>query len=65
MTLDLDFLIELPVEASDFRADVIEGLSKHPKSIPPKYFYDAKGAELFVQITETPEYYCIKNIFQT
>jgi dimethylhistidine N-methyltransferase len=42
---------------SDFEADVIAGLSADPKSLPPKYFYDAEGSRLFEEITRTPEYY--------
>ena len=42
---------------SDFEADVIAGLSADPKSIPPKYFYDAEGSRLFDEITRSPEYY--------
>jgi L-histidine N-alpha-methyltransferase len=37
--------------------DVIQGLSKAPKSLPPKYFYDDRGSELFEQICDLPEYY--------
>lgn len=37
--------------------DIREGLSKDPKSIPCKYFYDAHGSRLFEQICSTPEYY--------
>jgi L-histidine N-alpha-methyltransferase len=37
--------------------DVREGLSATPKSLPPKYFYDSRGSELFDRITELPEYY--------
>ncbi|PHJ56940.1 methyltransferase [Nostoc linckia z18] len=37
--------------------DVIQGLTQTPKSIPPKYFYDDRGSELFEQICELPEYY--------
>jgi L-histidine N-alpha-methyltransferase len=37
--------------------DVIQGLSKTLKSLPPKYFYDDRGSELFEQICELPEYY--------
>lgn len=37
--------------------DVIEGLSDNPRSLPPKYFYDAKGSQLFEKICELPEYY--------
>jgi L-histidine N-alpha-methyltransferase len=37
--------------------DVREGLSRYPRELPPKYFYDARGSELFERITELPEYY--------
>jgi L-histidine N-alpha-methyltransferase len=37
--------------------DVIQGLTGNPKSLPAKYFYDARGSELFEQICELPEYY--------
>lgn len=43
--------------ASDLEADVLAGLSKSRKSIPPKHFYDAEGSRLFELITELPEYY--------
>jgi L-histidine Nalpha-methyltransferase len=37
--------------------DIIQGLAQTPKSLPPKYFYDDRGSELFEQICELPEYY--------
>jgi L-histidine Nalpha-methyltransferase len=37
--------------------DVRRGLTAAQKSLPSKYFYDARGSELFEQITELPEYY--------
>ncbi len=40
-----------------FARDAIEGLSRAPKQLPPKYFYDATGSELFEAITRLPEYY--------
>jgi L-histidine N-alpha-methyltransferase len=40
-----------------FIADVDEGLSRQPKTLPSKYFYDKRGDELFMQIMELPEYY--------
>jgi len=40
-----------------FAADVVAGLSARRKSLPPKYFYDATGSELFEAICRTPEYY--------
>lgn len=42
---------------SNFLADVIAGLSHKPGTLPCKYFYDARGAELFQKICELPEYY--------
>ncbi|MEU9256310.1 L-histidine N(alpha)-methyltransferase [Streptomyces sp. NPDC048270] len=39
------------------RADVLHGLTQTPKVLPPKWFYDARGSELFEQITRLPEYY--------
>ncbi|SGL07589.1 histidyl-tRNA synthetase [Mycobacterium tuberculosis] len=39
------------------RRDVYSGLQKTPKSLPPKWFYDTVGSELFDQITRLPEYY--------
>jgi dimethylhistidine N-methyltransferase len=40
-----------------FYADVVAGLSLPQKSIPPKYFYDERGSELFDAICDVPEYY--------
>ena len=39
------------------RADVRAGLTAATKTLPPKYFYDARGSELFDEITRLPEYY--------
>ncbi|ASF11641.2 hypothetical protein NBRGN_057_02440 [Nocardia brasiliensis NBRC 14402] len=39
------------------RTDARLGLTADPKWLPPKWFYDARGSELFEQITELPEYY--------
>lgn len=38
-------------------ADVIQGLTQIPKTLPAKYFYDDYGSELFEKICELPEYY--------
>ncbi|AHH96321.1 L-histidine N(alpha)-methyltransferase [Kutzneria albida] len=43
--------------ARALRADVRAGLSGPRKTLPPKWFYDATGSELFERITELPEYY--------
>jgi L-histidine N-alpha-methyltransferase len=37
--------------------DVLDGLTRPFKELPPKHFYDARGADLFDRITELPEYY--------
>ena len=37
--------------------DVRQGLTKSPKELSPKYFYDERGSELFEEITQLPEYY--------
>ncbi|MFF5857667.1 L-histidine N(alpha)-methyltransferase [Streptomyces sp. NPDC012751] len=49
----------LAEDATDaaLRADVLGGLTAAPKWLPPKWFYDARGSELFERITELPEYY--------
>src|SRR5436853_5177468 len=39
------------------RDDVLDGLTRPFKELPPKHFYDARGSELFEQICELPEYY--------
>ncbi|HXC16942.1 MAG TPA: L-histidine N(alpha)-methyltransferase, partial [Holophagaceae bacterium] len=36
---------------------VLEGLSGHPKRLPPWLFYDRRGSDLFERITHLPEYY--------
>jgi L-histidine N-alpha-methyltransferase len=38
-------------------AEVAEGLSSPQKELPPKYFYDQRGSELFEEITRLEEYY--------
>lgn len=49
----------LPEDATDaaLRADVLHGLTRRPKTLPPKWFYDARGSDLFEEITRLPEYY--------
>ncbi|WP_399082922.1 L-histidine N(alpha)-methyltransferase [Streptomyces sp. BBFR2] len=49
----------LPADATAaaLRADVRRGLTRSPKELPPKWFYDARGSELFDEITRLPVYY--------
>jgi dimethylhistidine N-methyltransferase len=42
---------------NQFAADVRAGLNSRPKTLPPKYFYDALGSQLFEAICQLPEYY--------
>ncbi|MFC5835522.1 L-histidine N(alpha)-methyltransferase [Nonomuraea insulae] len=49
--LDRDYLRQA------LEQDVTNGLTSTPKSLPPKWFYDAAGSELFSRITRLPEYY--------
>ncbi|SEN56645.1 dimethylhistidine N-methyltransferase [Nitrosospira multiformis] len=46
-----------PTPLPSIAQDVLEGLSRTPKSLPPKLLYDAAGSALFEQITCLPEYY--------
>lgn len=50
-------LIDLKPKVAEFRADVVAGLSSHPKRLLPKYFYDEKGSQLFDEICQVDEYY--------
>ena len=43
--------------AENIAAEVRAGLTSHPKSLPSKYFYDARGSALFERICDLPEYY--------
>ena len=59
-TLETAIRIERPLDgrAQDKLADdVRDGLTRRLKQLPPKYFYDARGSELFDRITTLPEYY--------
>jgi len=53
--------IEVHLDPGDLdaalRADVRAGLTATPKHLPPKWFYDDRGSQLFDEITRLPEYY--------
>jgi L-histidine N-alpha-methyltransferase len=60
ITLDPRVVVRNYLEAGDERAladDVLDGLTRPFKELPPKHFYDAVGADLFDRICEQPEYY--------
>ena len=57
MTLTLSNHLAADSAYHALRRDVFDGLRKTPKSLPPKWFYDSVGSDLFDQITRLPEYY--------
>lgn len=57
MTFTLSNYLAADSAAQALRDDVRSGLAQTPKSLPPKWFYDAVGSDLFDQITRLPEYY--------
>lgn len=56
-TYTLDHRLPADHFTEALRADALRGLTGLPKSLPPTWFYDARGSELFEQITQLPEYY--------
>jgi len=52
-----DVRVDEAARAAALADDAREGLHAPPRSLPPKYFYDAAGSWLFEQITALPEYY--------
>jgi L-histidine Nalpha-methyltransferase len=56
-TLTIDRHLTDDDVARALRADVRRGLTSTPKELPPKWFYDSRGSELFEEITRLPEYY--------
>jgi L-histidine N-alpha-methyltransferase len=47
----------IPTETSTLADDVLDGLTRPFKELPPKHLYDERGADLFDQICDLPEYY--------
>jgi L-histidine N-alpha-methyltransferase len=54
---ELEVQLDEADQAAQLRSDARAGLSADPKWLPPKWFYDARGSELFERITRLPEYY--------
>src|SRR6201999_2964104 len=48
---------EVAARDAGLECDVVSGLSRRPREIPPRWFYDRRGSELFEQITALEEYY--------
>jgi L-histidine N-alpha-methyltransferase len=56
-TLTVDRRLSADYLPAALRADTITGLTATPKHLRPVWFYDARGSELFEEITRLPEYY--------
>jgi len=50
-------VLDLEPPVTNHENEILAGLSKQSKMLPPKFFYDQKGSELFDAITELDEYY--------
>jgi L-histidine N-alpha-methyltransferase len=57
VTRDIEVVSRLGADERTLAFDVLDGLTRPFKEIPPKHFYDAEGSRLFEEITELPEYY--------
>jgi L-histidine N-alpha-methyltransferase len=58
-TTRLQIDVHLPADHAQraLRSDVRAGLREQPRTLPPKWFYDKVGSDLFTEITRLPEYY--------
>jgi L-histidine Nalpha-methyltransferase len=57
-------LLETAPGKSSFLVETIAGLSRSPRTLPCKFFYDERGAQLFQKICELPEYYITQTELQ-
>src|SRR4030095_10658434 len=54
---DIEIVSRLGADERTLAYDVLDGLTRPFKEIPPKHFYDTEGSRLFEAITKLPEYY--------
>ena len=54
---DIQIVSRLGADERTLAFDVLDGLTRPFKEIPPKHFYDTEGSRLFEAITKVPEYY--------
>lgn len=57
MTVTIDNHLPAGAMRRALEADVTAGLAARPRTLPPRWFYDARGSDLFDRITRLPEYY--------
>ena len=55
--LNIDYLLDAKAVEKDDVRDIVSGLTRESKFLPARYFYDAKGSQLFEEICRLPEYY--------
>ncbi|MGY1619209.1 L-histidine N(alpha)-methyltransferase [Geodermatophilus sp. SYSU D00691] len=55
--MQLTYHLDPDDAAAALRGDALAGLTATPKTLPPRWFYDERGSELFDAITRLPEYY--------
>ncbi|GAB4545168.1 MAG: L-histidine N(alpha)-methyltransferase [Pleurocapsa sp.] len=55
--LQITYLLDTKNLKAEDEKDIIQGFNTIPKTIPPRYFYDALGSQLFEKICELSEYY--------
>ena len=59
-----DDLTQVGTASTAFLDEVLAGLSRRPPTLPCKFFYDDRGAQLFRKICELPEYYITRSELQ-
>jgi dimethylhistidine N-methyltransferase len=57
-------VVDTAPDRIEFLDQVVAGLSRYPRTLPCKFFYDARGAQLFQEICELPEYYITRTEVQ-
>jgi dimethylhistidine N-methyltransferase len=57
-------LSEQNQDLGDELTEIVSGLDRSPKSLPPKFFYDERGSALFEAICNLPEYYLTRTELQ-
>src|ERR1700731_3648744 len=57
-------VVDTAPDRIEFLDQVVAGLSRYPRTLPCKFFYDARGARLFQKICEQPEYYITRTEVQ-
>jgi len=57
-------MLRVAPESASFLSQMVTGLSQTPRTLPCKFFYDDRGAQLFRKICDLPEYYITRSELQ-